>query len=132
MRNSPEKSIQKKCQSKLDTWQSRGIIIHYDDLSNAGRKFNPFTGCWIMNTKKGRPDIVAYLLHDKVCYVLFFEIKNPEGYKWSEEQVKFAEKFTHIQNVYYQVTTHQNLVDDLIEDITGYSLKLLNSIKEPG
>lgn len=113
-----EKDIQKSCHHRLDYWQSQKVVVHYTDLSNIGRKF--IHGRWIMNTKKGTPDIVAYVKYGGICCVCFFEVKTATGVQ-SDNQIAFLKKFNNLTNVFYEIVRDPNQVDVLIERIVHFT-----------
>lgn len=125
-RLNPEQKVQSACEKRLDIWELKKVVIHYDDLSNAGRKF--VRGYWIMNTKEGRPDLVAYLKHKNQCWIYLIEVKRPDGGVWSEVQKVYANKFSGLDNVVYEVVTHPRQIDATIERITNHYQDILDII----
>ncbi len=120
-----EKDLLKAAKSYLDYWVSTDVVIHYDDLSNAGRKF--IHGRWIMNTKAGRSDLVAYVRVNEVCHVLLLELKTDRGIV-SENQIEYMFKFSKMNNVHYVIITEPKQIDQMIEKITNYSANKLKGI----
>lgn len=115
----PEDKLVDKICKYLDNWVAIGVVVDYENLSNAGRKFNPFTGTWIMNTQKGRRDVVAYIKHKDVCYIYLIEAKTDVGVQ-SPDQKKYEAKFNGLTNVVYEVVRKPSQVSITIERITGY------------
>lgn len=121
-----ERDIQKSCINRLDVWkQICKVVIHYEDMSGHGKKF--IRGRWVMHSKKGSPDLVAYIKYKETCCICFFEIKRPQG-KQSEDQIKFMLKFSNLTNVYYDVITEPNQIDHRIESITNYYQNQINEL----
>ncbi len=125
-KNSPERKVQTACKHKLDYWQAQGVVIHYDDLSDAGRKC--IRGNWIMQTKKGRPDLIAYFKHQGICWVYLIEVKAPDGGNWSKDQQVYASKFSNLSNVIYEVVRDSSQIHLTIERITNHEQNKLDRI----
>lgn len=119
-----EKDIQKSCIHILDYWKSLGIIIHYDIMSDAGRK--QIRGRWIMQTSKGRPDINVYFKYKEICGILFIEVKTKTGIQ-SQNQLNFMLKFKNISNVHYLIVRNPLQVSQLLENISGYTPESLTN-----
>lgn len=111
-----EKDLQRICLSKLDLWRLSKVVIHYEDLSQFGLRY--IRGNFIKRTTKGLPDIVAYIKWNNICAICFFELKTKS--KQSEHQIAFMKKFADLSNVWYDIITEPQQIDDRIEKITDY------------
>lgn len=123
----PEKEVQDKCIDRLDYWKSVGVVIDYDDVSNLGRK-QTRTG-FVMNTKKGKRDIIAFLKVKETAWLYLIECKAPTGGVWAEDQQEYAAKFDSLLNVFYEVVSDAKQIDKTIERITGYAQSILDRIE---
>lgn len=121
----PEDKVKSKCIMTLKVWLSWGYVIDWDDVSNLGRKMNPYTGCWVMNTEKGKRDLVAWFKVGKVLWTYFIECKEPDGGFWSEDQQRYAKKFEGLSNVIYEVVSNPNQIDITLNRLTGRTEKIL-------
>jgi hypothetical protein len=111
-----ERDLQKSCLNRLALWELKKVVIYYLDLSQFGVRY--IRGRYIKRTKKGLPDIVAYVKYNGVCAICFFELKTLT--KQSDHQIAFMNKFKDITNVWYDIITEPAQVDDRIEDVTGF------------
>lgn len=112
--------------NRLDFWQARNIVIHYDDIRRLGLKI--VRGQWFSHKKKGTPDIVAYFKHGNICGLLLIEIKT-ENDKHQNHQIAYMMKFKDLTNVHYLLLRHPNQIDYLLEEISGYKPE---NMKDPG
>lgn len=120
-----EKELQKQCLNRLAIWQMQKVVVYYQDLSQFG--VHQFRGCYVKRTKKGLPDIVAYVKHDNICAICFFELKT--GTVQSVHQLDFMLKFKDLNNVYYDIITDFDQIDRRIESITEHYGNKLRSMQ---
>lgn len=122
----PELVIQRSIETALDHYKRAGIVIEYIDISAIGRRY--VFGVGHVNSKSdGECDLVVWVKHDGMLWTLLVEVKNPEGYKWADHQIAFAAKFSDIKNARYILAMKASDVSQVIEEITGYSQKQLDS-----
>ncbi len=81
-----------------------------------------------MQTKVGRPDLIAYFKHKGQCWIYLIEVKRPDGGVWSKEQQAYASKFQGLSNVIYEVVVHPKQIDATIERITNHYQDILDTI----
>lgn len=124
----PEDSVKAKCLSALDQWQRWGVVIDYDDVSGLGRKMLP-NGRWIMNTKKGKRDLIAWFKVGKVLWSYLIEVKAP-GQVQKPEQLEYEAKWKGLENVIYEVVEHYNQIDLTLDRLTGRTARLLQEAGE--
>ena len=124
--NKAELKVQTACKTRLDIWQSKGVVIDYLDISGLGKKC--IRGVWVMHTRKGRPDLFAMYTHQDTCYNYLIECKEPGGGRWEEEQIAYSKEFDGLYNVIYELVTHPNQIDKTIERITQFDQKVIDGI----
>ena len=116
LRRMLEKDLQRACLSRLSVWQMQKVVVYYQDLSQFGLRY--IRGLYVKRTTKGLPDIVAYVKHKGVCSICWFELKTTT--KQSSHQLEWMLKFKDLTNVWYDIITEPNQVDNRIETITGF------------
>ena len=122
----PERDILKSCLSRLQMWELKGVLAHYDRY-NAG---NIHQGRFHMRmARQGTPDITAYIKYKDICAISFFECKSSTG-KQSENQLNFMLKFKDLTNVFYTIVKHPDQIDENIEMITGHTQRMLDSMPD--
>ena len=120
----PENEVKSQCLERLKQWQSWGIVVDYDDVSNLGRVMTP--NGWVMHTKQGKRDIIAIFKVKDKAWVYLIECKAPDGGNWSEEQQLYAKKFAFLNNVVYEVVSDPQQIDKTLEEITERTKTLLD------
>lgn len=121
-----ESELKRHVMSRLDWLERMGQVLWFT-RQQAG-KIN-FNGRWMDLGRTGNSDIVAYIVKDLMVWVYFIELK-VEGKKLRESQVIFRDKFKNIGNVIYELVTHPNQVNNMVEKITGWQEKQLSSLPE--
>src|ERR1039457_7158445 len=96
--NKPEDEVKILCLGRLAQWQSWGVVVDYDDVSNLGRNMNLYTGRWFMHSKAGKRDIVAWFKVDRILWTYLIEVKAPDGGIWAKDQQQYALKFEGLDN----------------------------------
>ena len=122
----PEEIVKKKCIQRLSQWESDGIVVDVDDVSNLGR--GSHRGRFFMNTKAGKRDIIAWFKVGSVLWTYLVVCKAPDGGKWSDKQKEYAKKFEGLDNCIYEVVSDDKQIDRTLERITNRSELLLKEI----
>lgn len=124
----PEKEVLKSCCDRLDMWQMKKVVIHYDRNNsgkiNTGRR-------WIKLHKEGTPDLTAFINYKGICVVYFIEVKRsniniskgPKG-----KQLEFMMKFNYLSNVWYDIVNNPDQVDSRIDSLTNYFADSLDKL----
>lgn len=123
----PEDKVKAQCLERIKHWQELGYVLDYDDVSNLGRKFSPYTGEWVMNSQEGKRDLIVFLKYNELVWVILFEVKSETGTQ-SLEQKMYHAKFIGLKNVVYKVINTHKEVDRVFEKITGHYDKLVNQL----
>lgn len=121
----PEAKLLKECRQRISAWLERGIVIHTERINSGKININ---GRWIQMAQAGTPDLVVYLNHNSICYILWFECKSETGIQ-TYEQHEFEYKFKNLNNVIYEVIRDSKQIDKTIDRITGYWDKQIEEIK---
>jgi len=124
----PEETVKAKCLSALDQWQRWGVVIDYDDVSGLGKKMLP-NGRWIIHTKKGKRDLVAWFKVGKVLWSYLIECKAP-GQVQKPEQIVYESKWQGLDNVIYQVVEDYKVIHLTLDRLTGRTKTLLDEGEE--
>lgn len=125
----PEEIVKFKCLACLERWESWGVVVDYDDVSGLGRKMNMFTGRWIMNTRKGKRDIVAWFRVGDVLWTYLIEVKSAMGVQ-SPAQILYEGKWKGLKNVIYQVVDNYRQIDETLDRITKRTEILLQEMED--
>lgn len=125
----PEHKIKEKCLKFLEMWKERGVVIDYDDVSSLGRYFNPYSGVYVMKTKKGKRDLIAWIRVGKSCLTYLIEVKSDVGVQ-KKEQKDYESKFLGLDGVIYEVVSNPSQVNITVERLSGYGEELLKLLPE--
>ena len=123
MAKKPEETVKSKCLAALDQWQRWGVVIDFDDVSGLGKKMLP-NGYWIMHTKKGKRDLVAWFRVQRTLWTYLIECKAP-GQVQKPEQIEYEKKWQGLENVIYQVVEDYKMIHQTLDRLTGRTNRLL-------
>ncbi len=123
MNEKPEEEVKKKCLKRLSQWQSWGVVVDVDDVSDLGRR--SIRGHWVMTTEKGKRDIIVLFKVQSFLWAYLIECKAPDGGTWNEHQQNYAKKFEGLENCIYEVVSDPKQIDITLDRITNRTELLL-------
>lgn len=121
----PEAQILLECKNKLDWYEKMGQVLYYDRVQSGTLNFN---GRYVKMGRSGMSDLVAYLNKDNTIWVCFLEVKASNKSRIQESQLIFKKKWEGIKNVTYHIVTDCHQIDTIVEDITQWQQKQLETI----
>jgi hypothetical protein len=117
MSKTPEGLVLENCKRMLKTLELQGKVVYWNRL-NVGLSIN-MSGYFQRQGRSGDPDIMAYVPVDRTMWVMFFEVKRPDGGIQSASQKEFEGKFKGFSNVIYAIITDEKQIKYLIHKVKG-------------
>lgn len=108
----PEGLILDACKRMLKSLELQGKVTHWERI-NVGAYRN-MQGHVMRQGNVGTSDVIAFVPVDKTMWVMFFEVKRPDGGRQSPEQLEFESKFKGYDNVIYSVITDAKQIKQLV------------------
>lgn len=119
MIKTPEGIVLATCIKTLKQLEIQGKITHWDRMQ-VGLSLN-VSGYYQKQGRNGSADLWCFVPVDDVMWVLFFEVKRPNGGVQSKVQKEFESKWFKYENVMYSIITNCNEIIYLIECIRKQS-----------
>lgn len=110
----PEGLVLSKCKDMLKRLEIMGWVRHWDRTS-VGLHMN-MQGYMQRHGRNGTPDLQAFVPVDETMWVMFFEVKRPDGGMQSDAQKEFENKFVGFHNIIYQIITDAKQIKDSVHN----------------